>query len=139
MLTLVESQDLKTAARFTLDNMQTYYDMYDVDWGVEEVYEATKGLMNFDVLSDGKPVGVLRLSFDDERCQLRDIQISESNQGKGYGAEIISKVVEMTREKGLDFIDLKVFQRSPAHRLYSRVGFNIVSEDDRFYYMTLSL
>jgi len=137
MLEVVETKDLKSAAQFTFDNMKQYYEMYGVDWVVEDVYQATKDLSNFDILANGQRIGVLRLSFERERCQLRDIQVGAAHQSKGYGAQVISTVKDIAQQRNLKFIDLKVFQRSPAHKLYSRIGFTVDSEDDRFYYMSL--
>ncbi len=137
MLEIVDTKDLKSAAQFTFDNMKQYYEMYEVDWGVEDVYQASKDLSNFDILANGQYIGVLRLSFEGERCQLRDIQVGADHQSKGYGAQVISTVKKIALQRNLKFIELKVFQRSPAHKLYSRIGFTIDSEDERFYYMSL--
>lgn len=139
MLEFVDTKDLQYAAQFTFNNMKPYYEMYGVDWEVEDVHQATKDLSNFDILANGQHIGVLRLSFEGERCQLRDIQIGAVHQSKGYGAQVISKVKSIALQRNLKFIVLKVFQRSPAHKLYSRIGFAVDSEDDRFYYMSLSV
>ena len=137
MIEIVETNDLKSAAQFTYDNMKPYYEIYEVDWGTEDIYQATKDLLNFDILANGERIGVLRLSFEGARCQLRDIQIGTAHQSKGYGAKVISAAKGIVQQKNLKFIDLKVFQRSPAHKLYSRLGFKVDNEDDRFYYMSL--
>jgi GNAT superfamily N-acetyltransferase len=139
MLEIVATEDLKAAAHFTFNNMKPYYEMYAVDWDVEGVYQATKNLKNFDILCKGEHIGVVRLSFEEGRCQLRDIQIATAYQNKGYGAHIIAKVVDMARQQSVKFIDLKVFQRSPAFKLYSRIGFAVDRKDDRFYYMSLQV
>ena len=137
MLEIVATEDLKAAAQFTFNNMKSYYEMYAVDWDVENIYQATKGLKNFDILCKDQHIGVVRLSFDEGRCQLRDIQIAAIFQNKGYGALVIAKVVDIARQHSVKFIDLKVFQRSPAFKLYSRIGFAVDRKDDRFYYMSL--
>ena len=137
MLEIVATEDLKAAAQFTFNNMKPYYEMYAVDWDVEDVYQATKNLKNFDIMCKGQLIGVVRLSFEEGRCQLRDIQIAAIYQNKGYGAHIIAKVVDIARQQSVKFIDLKVFQLSPAFKLYSRIGFAVDREDDRFYYMSL--
>jgi len=137
MLEIVATEDLKAAAQFTFNNMKPYYEMYAVDWDVEDVYQATKNLKNFDIMCKGQLIGVVRLSFEEGRCQLRDIQIAAIYQNKGYGAHIIAKVVDIARQQSVKFIDLKVFQLSPAFKLYSRIGFAVDRKDDRFYYMSL--
>ena len=137
MLEIVATEDLKAAAQFTFNNMKPYYEMYAVDWDVKDVYQATKNLKNFDIMCKGQLIGVVRLSFEEGRCQLRDIQIAATYQNKGYGAHIIAKVVDIARQQSVKFIDLKVFQLSPAFKLYSRIGFAVDRIDDRFYYMSL--
>ena len=137
MLEIVATEDLKAAAQFTFNNMKPYYEMYAVDWDVEDVYQATKNLKNFDILCKSQLIGVVRLSFEEGRCQLRDIQIETAYQNKGYGAHVIAKVVDIARQHSVKFIDLKVFQLSPAFKLYSRIGFAVDRKDDRFYYMSL--
>jgi len=99
MLEIVATEDLKTAAQFTFNNMKPYYEMYAVDWDVEDVYQATKNLKNFDILCKEQHIGVVRLSFDEGRCQLRDIQIAATYQNKGYGVHVIAKVVDMARQQ----------------------------------------
>lgn len=139
MLEIAETRDLAEAAQITFNNMIPYYEKYGVDWDEKDVYQATEGLLNFDVLKNGQVVGVLRLSFEEERCQLRDIQIGEEHQNKGYGKEVISLVKEIARQRGHSIIELKVFQCSPAFELYKRVGFEVERKDDRFYYMNLTI
>ncbi|MGB0833155.1 MAG: GNAT family N-acetyltransferase [Psychrobium sp.] len=139
MLQIIKTTDLKAAAQFTLDNMQVYYQMYDVDWQLDDVYQATEALDNYDIQVDGQLVGVLRLSFNDSACQLRDIQIGSAHQSKGYGAQVIELVKDMAKQRDCSTVELKVFQRSPAHKLYSRVGFTLDKEDEKFYYMSLKL
>ncbi|GGA69662.1 hypothetical protein GCM10011369_09140 [Neiella marina] len=138
MLELVEAQDLTAAAQFTLDNMAPYYAMYGVDWELNDVYQATKDLVNFNIVFNGQHIGVVRLSFEGDCCQLRDIQIGAAHQSKGFGAQVIAIVMAMAERRRLAAVELKVFQRSPAHKLYSRVGFRVVNKDDRFYYMRRS-
>ena len=137
MLEIVKTEDLLCAAQFTFNNMKPFYEMYNVDWCVEDVLQASKGLSNFDIHANGQQIGILRLSFDEGRCQLRDIQVGAAYQSKDFGAKVIHKVVDIARHRNLQFIDLKVFQRSPAHKLYRRLGFEIVGEDERCFYMSL--
>ena len=135
-LQLSACEDLKASAQLTLDNMQTYYDIYNVDWGIQEISSAIAELVNYDITHDGQVIGALRLSFEDNECQLRDIQIAEPHKGKGFGGKVIAMVRDLAAKKGLNRIVLKVFQRSPAAHLYLRHGFIRMGEDDRFLYMS---
>ena len=139
MTQFIKTQDLDKSAKLTLANMQEYYDMYGVDWTLSDVRSAIENLENYDVVNADGVFGVVRLSFENNRCQLRDIQVVSNQQNKGLGALVISKVTKLARQKQLGFIDLRVFKRSPAYRLYDRLGFVIESEDDKFYQMTLTV
>jgi len=139
MTQFIKTQDLDKSAKLTLANMQEYYDMYGVDWTLSDVRSAIENLENYDVVNADGVFGVVRLSFENNRCQLRDIQVVSTQQNKGLGALVISKVTELARKKHIEFIDLRVFKRSPAYRLYGRLGFVIESEDDKFYQMTLTI
>lgn len=135
----IKTKDLDSSAQLTLANMQVYYDMYDVDWVISDVRIAISNLDNYDVVLDGEVIGAIRLAYDAVRCHLRDIQIKATHQGKGYGALVIAKVVELAKEKQLSYVDLKVFKRSPAYRLYERLDFVVEGEDDKFYQMRLAV
>ncbi len=139
MLEIIRTKDLMSSAELTLDNMKPYYEMYEVDWGLSDVYRATAELSNFDIIRQGERIGVLRLSFDNQRCQLRDIQIASEHQSKGYGRQVILMVIEITKERRLQHTELKVFKRSPAYKLYRNMGFQTDKEDDRFYYMSIAV
>jgi len=136
---IIKTKDLASSAKITLTNMQTYYDMYDVDWGLSDVHSAIEELENLDVYDAGGQVGVVRLAYTGNSCLLRDIQVVPSHQNKGLGALIIARVAELAKRKQMAFIDLRVFKLSPACRLYKRLGFVIESEDDKFYQMRLAL
>ena len=135
----IKNEDLDSSAQLTLGNMQVYYDMYDVDWGISDVRIAISNLDNYDVVLNGEVIGAIRLAYETDRCLLRDIQIKATHQSKGFGALVIAKVVELAEEKQLSYVDLRVFKRSPAYRLYDRLGFVVEGEDDKFYQMTLAV
>ncbi|RMA80966.1 GNAT family N-acetyltransferase [Umboniibacter marinipuniceus] len=138
-LQLCESKDLAASAQLSLTNMQPYYDMYGVEWGVADIHRAISELLNYDIVSDHGIVGAVRLSFDGAGCQLRDIQIADPNKGKGFGAKIIGMIRELAVKRGMERIELKVFQRSPAVHLYLRCGFVQTEADERFFFMRLNL
>ncbi|MEQ3697148.1 MAG: GNAT family N-acetyltransferase [Pseudomonadales bacterium] len=136
---LVNCRDLEASAQLTLDNMQPYYQMYGVDWGVQQISSAIAELMNYDILYDGKVIGALRLSFADNECQLRDIQIAETHKGRGAGGRVIAMVQDLAAQNQVHRIVLKVFQCSPAAQLYPRHGFTKTGEDERFFYMSATV
>lgn len=139
MITFSSTKNLSSAAELTLANMRSYYEQYSVEWDSVQIEKMTRELMNFDILFEGEPVGVIRLSFDDDGCHLRDLQVDERYQGRGIGSQALAQAEKLAREEKVNTLRLKVFKNSPAVRLYQRTGFNVSSEDERFYYMVRSI
>jgi len=127
--------DLSKSAEITYKNMRPYYEHYLVDWEQPKILEQILSLDNWDILSDGEVVGVIRLSFDSNECYLRDLQVSEEFRNKGIGAAALAESTRLALASGAKKLKLRVFKISPAHHLYKRKGFKLVSEDEKFYYM----
>lgn len=139
MITFSHAKNLASAAELTFTNMRSYYEQYSVEWDSVQIEKMTRELINFDILFEGEPVGVIRLSFDDDGCHLRDLQVDERYQGRGIGSQALAETERLAREEKANTLRLKVFKNSPAVRLYQRTGFSMSSEDDRFYYMVCSI
>lgn len=120
----------------TYDNMRSYYEHYSVDWDQARILEQILKLENWDIVLNGEVVGVIRLVFDHENCYLRDLQVCEKFQNKGIGASALDESLRLARESGAIQLRLRAFKISPAHHLYKRLGFSVVTEDDRFFSMT---
>jgi GNAT superfamily N-acetyltransferase len=131
--------DLMASALLTYTNMRGYYEHYGVDWQQLKICEQISDLENWDVLLNGDVVGAMRLAFDDEGCYIRDLQVDAGFQNMGIGAAAINECARLAVLRGAMQLRLRVFKISPAHKLYTRSGFNIDKEDDRFYYMSKSL
>ncbi|QFT53921.1 hypothetical protein [Microbulbifer sp. THAF38] len=69
--------------------------MYGVEWILSDVRSAIENFENYDVVSADEVFGAIRLSFENNRCQLRDIQVISTQQNKRLGTLIISKVIEL--------------------------------------------
>ena len=136
MVTFRPAKDLAKAASFTLTNMRPYYEQYSVDWDEAQIEKMTQELVNFDILLNEQPVGVIRLSFDNEECYLRDLQVEQSHQNRGIGSHALAEAERLAKEHCSQILKLKVFKNSPAVHLYMRQGFGLTSEDERFYYMS---
>jgi GNAT superfamily N-acetyltransferase len=127
--------DLSKSAALTYDNMRTYYEHYLVNWDHTKILEQISNLNNWDILFDDKVVGAIRLSFENDECLLRDIQVAEQFRNQGIGTEALLRSIRLAQHSGATKLKLKVFKISPAHRLYKHNGFKLVDEDDRFFYM----
>lgn len=139
MISFQPCSDLAAAAALTFGNMQHYYQQFGVDWDAKQIEDLTRDLMNLDILADGQIVGVMRLSFDETSCTVRDLQIDPLFQNQGIGAQALDNAKHLAQAQGLKQMQLRVFSISPAVKLYQRYGFTINNQDERFYYMDLSL
>ena len=135
MIAYQPASDLSKSADITFNNMRSYYEHYSVDWDQAKILEQISDLSNWDILSDDEVVGAIRLSFDSDGCYLRDLQVNEQFRNKGIGAAALAESTRLAKKSGAQKLKLRVFKISPAHHLYKRNGFSLVSEDDRFYYM----
>lgn len=133
------TKDLSASAYFTYDNMRSYYERYSVDWMQPNILEQITSLENWDILFNGEVVGAFRLEFDNTGCYLRDLQVSERFQNKGIGAAAIAECSRIAKESAATQIRLRVFKISPAYHLYVRLGFKVVAEDERLFYMALTI
>ena len=115
--------------------MCSYYEHYGVDWDQPKILEQIHPLDNWDILLDGKVVGVLRLSVDNDIGYLRDIQVSQNHQNQGIGAAALDQSIKIARRLGANKLQLRVFKISPAYQLYLRNNFTLTSEDEKFYFM----
>ena len=135
MITFRLAEDLTSAAELTLTNMRSYYELYSVEWSSSDIERMTKDLSNWEILLHDEPVGIMRLSFENEVCQVRDLQVSMRYQNQGIGSRALAEAERFAMESGARILKLRVFKCSPAVDLYRRSGFGIQSEDDRFFYM----
>lgn len=73
--------------------------------------------------------------FDQYHC-VRTIFLKPDFQGLGVGSKLISDEADRARINRKPLI-LKVIKVNPAKRLYERLGFKIMKEDDATYHMQL--
>lgn len=135
MISFRPAEDLASAAELTLSNMQPYYQQHAVAWDKTQIEQMTQQLVNLDILLAGKPVGIIRLSFDTEGCYLRDLQVAAQYQNRGIGALALAEAERLAKAANAAVLKLRVFKNSPAVHLYQRYGFNLINADERFYYM----
>jgi GNAT superfamily N-acetyltransferase len=90
------------------------------------------------LLDEGFPVGAAwyRLftaaqpgyGFVDEQTPELTIAVVPSRRGRGFGAELLSALLDQAREDGHEAISLSVEDDNPALKLYERFGFRPVKE-----------
>lgn len=87
------------------------------------------------VLLDSKPVGRLWVAQQDGEFHLVDIAIHPSLQSKGIGTVLIQRLQQEAVQARLP-IRCCVFRFNPGSlRFHRRLGFNIVREDQMYFYL----
>lgn len=79
-------------------------------------------------------VGLLKVSRTGQEWKLVQIQVTPARQGQGLGEQLIRRVLADADRQGCSVV-LDVLRGNPAKRLYERLGFVAVSEDERSYVM----
>ncbi|MDB5801166.1 MAG: N-acetyltransferase [Rhodocyclales bacterium] len=83
---------------------------------------------------DGKKAGGIHVEEQETLNVLRLIFLLPTFQNRGIGSELILSEVTRARQAGKQFY-LKVIRINPAKKLYDRLGFVVINEDDATYHM----
>jgi ribosomal protein S18 acetylase RimI-like enzyme len=94
-------------------------------WNVSEIRIIT---------CDEADIGGIQSSIQDDALYLEQIFIDAAFQRRGIGTEIIYRLIARAEQAGRP-VTLGVVKTNPARHLYERLGFCIISEDDRKFYM----
>jgi ribosomal protein S18 acetylase RimI-like enzyme len=83
---------------------------------------------------DGTPAGLLKAYRTENEWIVVQLQIAPAHQGRGMGERVLHTVLQAAQTDALP-VTLKVLKGNPARRLYERLGFEIVGEDERQFHM----
>lgn len=87
------------------------------------------------VCADDHPVARLRVVRRADYVEIAGVQVHPDWQSRGIGSAVITEIVDEGRAAGVP-VELDVAKDNPdAERLYSRLGFIRVGEDDKDYRM----
>lgn len=79
-------------------------------------------------------IGLLKTQTNHQAIEIIQIQIAPAYQGKGLGKQVLQSVIAQGKSQQLK-ISLSVLKQNPAFHLYQRLGFVLVSEDEKSYYL----
>ncbi|CCN34251.1 putative Acetyltransferase [Vibrio nigripulchritudo SO65] len=131
------SRDRDYAENLTKTNMAPYYQKRGIDWSHELFVKSWEEYDNYEVISEGLRVGVVRFTYEENITYLRDFQLSYEFQGKGIGSESLKLALAHAKKCGSSEIRLRVFSENPAVSLYRKHGFVLVSEENALITMSL--
>lgn len=83
---------------------------------------------------DGVPAGLLKAHRSDTEWFVQQLQIAPALQGRGIGELALRTVLRAAAADALP-VALDVLKGNPAKRLYDRLGFEIVGEDEIQFHM----
>jgi ribosomal protein S18 acetylase RimI-like enzyme len=86
------------------------------------------------VLRDGCPIGRLYVNYGPEDVRVLDIALMPAARGQGVGHRLLTNVIERAARVGAP-VTLHVAVGNHAKRLYERLGFRIVTQDDANLFM----
>lgn len=87
------------------------------------------------VCDDDHPVARLRVVRRADYIEIAGVQVHPDWQSRGIGSTVITEILDEGRAAGVP-VELDVAKDNPdAERLYSRLGFIRVGEDDKDYRM----
>lgn len=76
--------------------------------------------------------------IDDETPEFA-LSLFKEYRNKGIGTELMKRMIEYLQEKGYKQTSLSVQKENYAVRLYKKLGFEIIAEDEEDYLMLLNL
>jgi len=85
-------------------------------------------------LEDGTPVGRYLLQKTQQFWRIVDLAILPEFRGRGIGTRLLEQLARQAATEGLAFT-LRVEKDNPAIRLYVRLGFQVIGEDQISYEM----
>jgi ribosomal protein S18 acetylase RimI-like enzyme len=109
-------------------------------WGWDEDWQRAYFHMRFDpaenqvVVLDSQDIGVISVEWREDVVHLGTLYILPEYQGQGIGTQVLNDLLAAAFREGLP-VTLRVLQVNPAKRLYERLGFVVVEEDDVRYVM----
>ncbi len=117
--------DFPFAEALTRTNMGRYYERHRLAWRADLFLASWHESENFILELDHEPIGLLRLTEEDDSLHIRDVQIAAGHRGQGAGTFLLETSHRWARERGLRELQLRVFVDNPAARLYLRMGYRL--------------
>jgi ribosomal protein S18 acetylase RimI-like enzyme len=86
------------------------------------------------ILLDGAIIGWLQSAAGDGALFLAQLFVDSAFQRRGIGTTVMHRLIGEANQAG-QAVALEVVKINPAKRLYDRLGFQTIGEDDRKYHM----
>ncbi len=97
----------------------------------EMTYEGTEHQI---VMLDENPIGRIMVLRRPEAALLVDIALLPEHRGRGIGGGLVRELIEKCNKDKVA-VRLQVLKTNPAQRLYERLGFLRIGEDELYFRM----
>jgi ribosomal protein S18 acetylase RimI-like enzyme len=110
-------------------------------WGWEESWQREYFAEKWDpskrqiIQVNGRDAGVLVVSWRSDEIYLELIELLPIYQGRGVGTAVLQDLIARSREQQLPLVLHVLKANKPARRLYQRLGFHVVAEEEVRYKM----
>lgn len=102
---------------------------------LEQARGEIENSITYVICSDENRVGRLRVVRLDDYVEIAGLQIHPDWQNKGIGTAVVNEILDQGARAGIP-VELDVAKDNPqAERLYARLGFERIREDDKEYRM----
>jgi len=123
----------------TRTNMAAYLAARGIPWDPQRHVASWAQFENLVISADGSPAGILRLLQVEGALEIRDLQVLAPLTGQGIGTWAIEQAKGLATQRGLPELRLRVYVENPAQRLYARLGFRWVANDNGVVHLSCSL
>lgn len=84
------------------------------------------------LLVDGEPAGRFYVDRGEDEIHVIDIALLPPFRNRGIGAQLLGEVLAEGARAGVK-VTIYVEKRNPAGRLYQRLGFDLIDQDDVYF------
>ncbi|MCP1312902.1 MULTISPECIES: N-acetyltransferase [unclassified Halomonas] len=129
------TRDRAFASALIQRNMGGYYQTLGLHWDETLFARQWRTMESYQIVLEGRSVGLLCLDPTPLACYLRELQIAPGWQRRGVGRAAVNFAASRARKAGSAALRLRVFCINPAVAFYARLGFEIVDTADGTHYM----
>lgn len=118
----------------TMEPLLTAFNAWDSTKNIESFLAYYQPSESKIVLVDGEAAGWFQTHEEDAEISLRQIHIEHRYRGGNIGTSIIKYLIRDAHRQGKK-LTLSVVKNNPALKLYERLGFSTLDEDDTKYHL----
>lgn len=121
------------------ENMRSYFDQYGISWEADRFRrQASEGFIRICQVGEVR-AGFFHLSEKDQQGYVNTIQVGRQFRNQGIGNSMMNQIEAFFSAKQYSLIRLKVYNESPAIRLYEGMGYAIETKQGSQYLMEKKL